>query len=204
MFFVNVNGVKVGYMRISTSDGKQCLDLQETALIEAGVSPNKIYSDMESGAKEDRPGFMYMVKALNPGDTVVVWAIDRLGRNTKQLVVTVDDFKKRGIKLEILSGVCKGIDLSTQIGMFFYNVMAVFAQLEREFICGRVKAGIASAKKRGLRFGRKFKLSKTEIDTIQYMIKSGVPKAEIARRFEITKQTVHNYFTPEGEIKQRG
>ena len=65
MFFVNVNGVKVGYMRISTSDGKQCLDLQETALIEAGVSPNKIYSDMESGAKEDRPGFMYADRVLS-------------------------------------------------------------------------------------------------------------------------------------------
>lgn len=204
MFFVNVNGVKVGYMRVSTADGSQKFDMQETALIEAGVSPNKIYSDMASGASDDREGMKYMLKSLNPGDTVVVWKLDRLGRNVKYLVNIIDELIKKNVHLEILTGACHGINMTTPEGRMFFHMAATFAQFERDLIRERIVAGIAEAQRRGTKSGRKFKFSKYDIQTIQHMIKASVPKAEIARRFHVTTQTIFNYFTPEGEIKQRG
>ena len=203
VFIVSENGVKVGYMRVSTADGSQKFDMQETALLKAGVSPNKIYSDMASGASEDREGLKYMLKSLNPGDTVVVWKLDRLGRNVRYLVSVIDELTKKNVHLEILTGACHGINMTTPEGRMFFHMAATFAQFERDLIRERIVAGIAEAKRRGRRSGRKFKFSKADIDTMQHLIKDGVPKAEVARRFHATIQTIFNYFTPDGEIKER-
>ena len=190
-------------MRVSTADGSQKLDMQETALLNAGVAPEKIYSDMASGAKEDRIGLNYMLKSLNPGDTVVVWKLDRLGRNVRLLVNTIDELIKKDVRLEILTGVCRGINMNTPEGKMFFNVMATFAQFERDLIRERILSGVAESKRRGRRSGRKFKFSKADIDTMQHLIKDGVPKAEVARRFNTANKTIYNYFTPDGEIKER-
>ena len=195
--------VKVGYMRVSTADGSQKLDMQETALLEAGVSPEKIYSDMASGAKEDRTGLNYMLKSLNSGDTVVVWKLDRLGRSVKHLVNVIDELIKKNVHLEILTGACHGINMNTPEGKMFFHLMATFAQFERDLIRERVLAGIAEAKRRGRKSGRRFSLSKEDIDTMHYMIKAGVPKREVARRFKICHKTLYNYFNSDGEIKER-
>lgn len=201
---MNVNGVKVGYMRVSTADGSQKFDMQETALIEAGVSPDKIYSDMASGASDDREGLKYLLKSLNPGDTVVVWKLDRLGRNVKYLVNVIDELIKKNVSLEILTGACHGVNMTTPEGRMFFHMAATFAQFERDLIRERIVAGIAEAKRRGRKSGRKFKFSNADVDTAYHLIQAGVPKKEIARRFNVTVQTIFNYFTPEGEIKQRG
>lgn len=203
VFIVSEHGVRVGYMRVSTADGSQKFDMQETALLEAGVSPNKIYSDMASGASEDREGLKYMLKSLNPGDTVVVWKLDRLGRNVRYLVSVIDELTKKNVHLEILTGACHGINMTTPEGRMFFHMAATFAQFERDLIRERIVAGVAEAKRRGRRSGRKFKFSKADIDTMQHLIKDGVPKAEVARRFNVTIQTIFNYFTPDGEIKER-
>lgn len=191
-------------MRVSTADGSQKFDMQETALIEAGVSPDKIYSDMASGASDDREGLKYLLKSLNPGDTVVVWKLDRLGRNVKYLVNVIDELIKKNVSLEILTGACHGINMTTPEGRMFFHMAATFAQFERDLIRERIVAGVAEAKRRGRKSGRKFKFSKADIDTAYHLIQAGVPKKEIARRFNVTVQTIFNYFTPEGEIKQRG
>lgn len=202
VFFVNV---KVGYMRVSTSDGRQKFDMQETALLNAGVAPEKIYKDMESGAKIDRIELNYMLKSLNPGDTVVVWKLDRLGRNFTQMILTIDDLKKRGIKIKSLTEF-HGIDVNTNTasGQMFFRMMAIFAQLERDVNVERINSGLAEAKRRGIHLGRKFKFNEYDKQTIQHMIKANVPKKEIAQRFNVTVRTLCNYFTPDGEIKQRG
>ena len=200
---MNDKGVRVGYMRVSTSDGSQKLDMQETALLNAGVAPEKIYSDMASGAKEDRTGLNYMLKSLNPGDTVVVWKLDRLGRNVRLLVNTIDELIKKDVHLEILTGACHGINMNTPEGKMFFHMMATFAQFERDLIRERVIAGVEEAKRRGRKSGRKFKFSKSDIDTMQHLIKDGVPKAEVARRFKICHKTLYNYFNSDGEIKDR-
>ncbi len=81
----------IGYIRVSKSDGSQLLDLQRDALQAAGVAPNRIFEDLASGRKDDRPGLVACLKALQPGNTLVIWKLDRLGRDLKHLVNTVDE-----------------------------------------------------------------------------------------------------------------
>ena len=92
----------VGYMRVSKADGSQALDLQRDALIAAGVGPGAIYEDRASGAKEDRPGLSACLKALRQDDVLVIWKLDRLGRNLKRLVETVEDLTNRASGFEVL------------------------------------------------------------------------------------------------------
>ena len=94
----------IGYMRVSKADGSQVLDLQSDALITAGVSARTLYSDAASGKRDDRPGLDAWLKALRPGDTLVVWKLNRLGRNLRHLVNVVHDLTERGIGLRVLTG----------------------------------------------------------------------------------------------------
>ncbi len=89
--------MKLGYVRVSKADGSQVLDLQVDALLEAGVEKKDIYQDQASGKKDDRPGLASCLKALREGDTLVVWKLDRLGRDLRHLVNTVQDLAERGI-----------------------------------------------------------------------------------------------------------
>ena len=89
--------MRIGYVRVSKADGSQATDLQRDAVTEAGVEEDHIYEDTASGKRDDRPGLAACLKALRPGDTLVVWKLDRLGRNLKHLVNTVDDLASRGV-----------------------------------------------------------------------------------------------------------
>lgn len=108
-------GELIGYMRVSKADGSQVLDLQKDALLHAGVGDQMIYEDFASGKKDDRSGLDACVKALRSGDTLVVWKLDRLGRDLRHLVTTVDDLSKRGVGFRVLSGQTP-IDTSTAQG----------------------------------------------------------------------------------------
>ena len=94
----------IGYMRVSKSDGTQTFDLQCDALLTAGVAPERIYADRASGRKDDRRGLTTCLQALQPGDTLVVWKLDRLGRNLKHLVSVVDDLQQRQVGFKVLAG----------------------------------------------------------------------------------------------------
>ena len=94
----------IGYMRVSKIDGSQSLDLQRDSLIKAGVCESDIYEDMASGKNDDRPGLNAALKALRKDDTLVVWKVDRLGRNLSHLVAIISDLTDRSINLKILSG----------------------------------------------------------------------------------------------------
>lgn len=94
----------IGYMRVSKADGSQATDLQRDALIAAGVDPVHLYEDQASGMREDRPGLTSCLKALRTGDTLVVWKLDRLGRDLRHLINTVHDLTGRGIGLKVLTG----------------------------------------------------------------------------------------------------
>ena len=93
----------VGYVRVSKSDGSQTLAPQRDVLIAAGVEPDGLYSDLASGRKDDQPGSNACLKALQPGNRLVVWKLDRLGRDLKHLVTTVDDLRTRNIGLKVLA-----------------------------------------------------------------------------------------------------
>jgi DNA invertase Pin-like site-specific DNA recombinase len=91
----------IGYARISKSDGSQTLDLQRDALYAIGITQERIYEDLASGRYDSRPGLDACLKALQPGDTLVVWKLDRLGRNLKHLINTIDDLRKKEIGFKV-------------------------------------------------------------------------------------------------------
>ena len=121
----------IGYARISKADGSQSLDLQRDALREAGVSDDAIYEDQASGQREDRPGLAAFLKAARQGDVIVVWRLDRLGRNLHHLVNLVQDLNDRDIGIRVLAGQGASIDTTTASGKLVFALFAALAEFER-------------------------------------------------------------------------
>jgi DNA invertase Pin-like site-specific DNA recombinase len=103
----------VGYARVSKADGSQVIDLQKDALLKSGIEEDQIYSDFASGKSDERPGLLACLKALRKGDTLVVWKLDRLGRDLKHLVTIVDTLQKREVSFKVLTGQGANIDTTT-------------------------------------------------------------------------------------------
>ncbi len=141
-------GELIGYVRVSKADGTQVLDLQKDALLSAGVNPSMVYEDFASGKRDDRPGLNSCLKSLRPGDTLVIWKLDRLGRDLRHLVDTVDDLSKRGVGFRVLSGETP-IDTSSAQGKLLFAIFGGLAEFERELIRERTIAGLKSARARG-------------------------------------------------------
>src|SRR5699024_9024270 len=106
----------IGYMRVSKTDGSQTTDLQLDALLATGVAPDHLYEDKASGKKEDRPELASCLKALRPGDTLLVWKLGRLGRDLRHLVNIVNDLTARGVGLKVLTGQGAAIDTTSAQG----------------------------------------------------------------------------------------
>ena len=149
----------IGYARISKADGSQSLDLQRDALSAAGVAEAQLYEDRASGARDDRPGLEACLRALRAGDVLVVWKLDRLGRTLAHLVTTVRDLSERGIGLRVLTGQGAEIDTTTPAGRMIFGIFATLAEFERDLIRERTLAGLAAARARGRKGGRKFALT---------------------------------------------
>ncbi len=139
--------MQVGYARVSTND--QNLDLQRDALKSSGCE--RIFSDTASGAKTQRPGLTEAIKFCRPGDTLVVWKLDRLGRSLPHLVETVKDLLTAGIGFRSLQ---ENIDTTTSGGKFIFHVFASLAEFERDIIRERTNAGLSAARSRGRNGGR--------------------------------------------------
>ena len=139
----------VGYVRVSKSDGSQTLAPQRDAMTAAGVEPDRIYEDLASGRRDDRPGLAACLKALQPGNTLVLWKLDRLGRDLRYLVNTVDELRTRGVGLKVIAGAGAQIDTTTANGRLAFGIFAAFAEFERELISERTNAGLAAARARG-------------------------------------------------------
>ena len=157
----------IGYARISKADGSQSLDLQRDALREAGVSDDAIYQDQASGQREDRPGLAAFLKAARQGDVIVVWRLDRLGRNLRHLVNLMQDLNDRDIGIRVLAGQGASIDTTTPSGKLVFALFAALAEFERELIRERTLAGLASARARGRKGGRPHALSKAQVRLAQ-------------------------------------
>jgi DNA invertase Pin-like site-specific DNA recombinase len=153
----------IGYMRVSKADGSQATDLQRDALLAAGVDTGHIYEDHASGKKEDRPGLTACLKALREGDTLLIWKLDRLGRDLRHLINTVYDLTSRGIGLKVLTGHGAAIDTTTPAGKLVFGIFAALSEFERELIKERTVAGLASARPRGRKGGRPFKMTPAKL-----------------------------------------
>jgi DNA invertase Pin-like site-specific DNA recombinase len=141
----------VGYMRVSSADDRQTVDLQRDALVAAGVDHRHLHADKASGARDDRPGLKACLDYLNPGDTLIVWKLDRLGRSLPHLLAIVTDLKTRGIAFRSLT---EQMDTTTPHGELLFSLFGALAQYERALTRERVMAGLAAAKRRGRKGGR--------------------------------------------------
>jgi DNA invertase Pin-like site-specific DNA recombinase len=167
----------IGYMRVSRSDGSQVLDLQRDALLAAGVSPEHLYEDFASGKRDDRRGLAGCLKALRDGDTLLVWKLDRLGRNLHHLVTTVHELAVRSVGFRVLTGQGAQIDTTTAAGKLIFGIFAALAEFERELIVERTKAGIAAARARGRNGGRPYKMTAAKVRLAQAAM--GQPETKV-------------------------
>jgi DNA invertase Pin-like site-specific DNA recombinase len=197
--------MKIGYARISKTDGSQVLNLQIDALVKSGVNPNKIYRDKASGKNSDRPELTNCLKALRHGDVLVVWKLDRLGRDLKHLVNTVQDLSDRGVGFKVLAGQGANINTTTANGKLIFGIFAALAEFERELIRERTKAGLEAARARGRNGGRKFVLTKAQVRLAQAaMGKNETLVSELSKELGITRSTLYRYVGPNGQLREYG
>ena len=177
--------MRVGYARVSNDD--QTLDLQRDALKRAKC--REVYEEQASGKSTDRPQLEGCLKSLRAGDTLVVWRLDRLGRNLADIVRLIAELEQRKINFESMT---EKIETVSPAGRLIFHVFAALAEVERNLIRERTMAGLSAARARGRTGGRPSKLSVKEIKTIRGLLKSAdMPVAEIAARFGIARSTLY-------------
>ncbi|ECJ2444202.1 recombinase family protein [Salmonella enterica subsp. diarizonae] len=174
--------MQIGYVRVSTND--QNTDLQRNALNCAGCE--LIFEDKISGSKSERPGLKKLLRTLSEGDTLVVWKLDRLGRSMRHLVVLVEDLRERDINFRSLTD---SIDTSSPMGRFFFHVMGALAEMERELIVERTRAGLAAARSKGRVGGRRSKLTSEQWAQVGRLIRTGVPRQQVAIIYDVGLST---------------
>jgi len=195
----------VGYMRVSKADGSQSLDLQRDALLKAGITADAIYEDKASGKRDGRPGLVSCLKALRAGDVLVVWKLDRLGRSLAHLVDTIDNLSERGVGLKVLAGQGAQIDTTSASGRLVFGIFASLAEFERELIRERTMAGLAAARARGRKGGRKFALTKAQVRLAQAAMSSrDTSVSDLAAELGIKPVTLYRYVGPHGELREHG
>ena len=181
----------VGYARVSTDD--QDLSLQIDALTKQGIPANSIFMDKISGAKTERPGLNECLKSLQPGDILVVWRLDRLGRSMRHLITLVEDLRNKGIGFRSVSE--GAIDTTCASGELIFNIFSALAQFERRLIQERTKAGLAAARARGRMGGRpktspndaKVRLAKT------LLADKSLEVDDICETLKISRSTLYRY-----------
>jgi len=197
--------VLIGYMRVSKADGSQVLDLQRDALLAAGVLSECLYDDHASGKRDDRPGLDACLKSLRKGDTLLTWKLDRIGRDLRHLVNLVHDLTMRGVGLRVLAGEGAAIDTTTANGRLMFGFFAALSEFERELIVERTKAGLASARARGRKGGRPFKMTAAKLRLAQAaMGQPGTKVSELCAELGVSRQTLYRHVTPTGALRPDG
>lgn len=178
-------GHRIGYARVSTED--QNLDLQRDALSKSACTA--IYEETASGKSVGRPELDHCLKALRPGDILVVWRLDRLGRSLPDLVNIVSDLEQRGIGFESLT---EKIETSSAAGKLVFHVFAALAEFERNVIRERTQAGLSAARARGRVGGRKPSLSEKQKREIRALLKDpSIAVTDVAKRYGVSRTTIY-------------
>lgn len=176
-------------MRVSSESDRQSFDLQYDALIQSDVDPRHIYQDRASGAKDQRDGLKKALEFIMPGDCLVVWKLDRLGRSLSHLITIIDALKEKGIAFKSLT---ENMDTTTPQGQFLFSVFGALAQYERALTKERIMAGLSAAKKRGKTGGRPKAISEEKMQAILEALNSGISKAAICRTFNVKRTTLYD------------
>jgi len=177
----------VGYARVSTSD--QTTGLQLDALDAAGCE--RVYKDEAiSGSTTSRPGLDKALAELKAGDTLIVWKLDRLGRDLRHLVNVVAELTERGIGFKVLTGQGAAIDTTTASGKLIFGIFAALAEFERELIIERTNAGLAAAKRRGTLLGRRRAIAPSKLDHARTLIEGGETIASVAHTLRVHRRTL--------------
>jgi DNA invertase Pin-like site-specific DNA recombinase len=178
--------LRIGYARVSTPD--QNLAMQLDALKKAGCT--RIFTDHLSGVQVDRPGLKEALAQLREADTLVVWKLDRLGRSVKGLVDLVNDLEAQKVHFQSLTD---GIDTKTPAGRFFFHVMASLAQMERELILERTRAGLLAARRQGRVGGRKRRMTDGKVQAARKLLAGGTPPQEVAHSLGVSVPTLYRW-----------
>jgi DNA invertase Pin-like site-specific DNA recombinase len=176
--------MSIGYARVSTAD--QDMQLQLDALNRAGCS--RIFTDTVSGARMARPGLDQALTYLRPGDTLTVWKLDRLGRSVAGLIDLAQQLEGRGVHLCSLT---EGIDTTTTAGRLLFHLLAALAQMERDLISERTRAGLAAARAKGRTGGRPAALSAKKLRSAQSLFAAGATVATVAAQLGVSARTLY-------------
>ena len=191
--------MKIGYARVST--GLQNLNLQEDQLNQYGCE--KIFSDHISGSKSKRPGLDKAIEFARSGDTIVVWRLDRLGRNMEDLITLVNELNNRGVSFHSLEENIT-MDKSSSTGQLLFHLFAAFAEFERNLILERSSAGRIAARARGRYGGRPEKLNKRDLTLLKTLYDNGTPIKTIAEQWKVSRTTIYRYLNKLNNQENKG
>lgn len=177
----------VGYMRVSSEGDRQTNLLQRDALLAVGVDARHMFEDKASGARADRPGLAEALAFVRPGDCLVVWKLDRLGRSLPHLLGIIDGLRARGVAFRSLT---EQMDTTTAHGELLFSIFGALAQYERALTQERVLAGLEAARRRGRRGGRPVAINAEKLDAIITALNAGATKAAICRNFGTKRTTL--------------
>jgi DNA invertase Pin-like site-specific DNA recombinase len=180
--------VLIGYARVSTQE--QNTALQRDALCAAGCE--KLFEEKASGAQRERPQLKAALDYMRPGDTLVVWKLDRLARSLRQLIDTVEELHTRGIGFRSLT---EAIDTTTAGGKLIFHIFGALAEFERSVIRERTRAGLASAKAMGRLGGRPRALNDDDLIMARALLRDpGITVEMVARKLNVAPSTLYSYF----------
>ncbi len=151
----------------------------------------QVMEDKASGTRADRPGLAKTLDILRAGDTLVVWKLDRLGRSVKQLIEMVAELRQRGVQFKSLTD---AIDTGTPSGRFFFHVMASLAEMEREVIVERTRAGLVVARQLGRVGGRKRKMTESKVASARKLLGAGVAPGDVAKNLGVSIPTLYRWL----------
>lgn len=195
----------IGYMRVSKADGSQILDMQRDALLAAGVDTEHMYDDLASGSLDTRPGLINCLKSLRAGDTLLVWKLDRLGRNLRHLINTVHELTTKNVGFQVLTGHGTSINTRTPEGKLVFGIFAALAEFERALISERTKVGLASARARGRNGGGQYKMTPAKLRLAMAALgQKETVVSELCKELGVTRQTLYRHLDPDGTLRQDG
>ncbi|KGA56778.1 recombinase family protein [Yersinia pseudotuberculosis] len=172
-----------GYARVSTS--QQSLDIQIKTLKDAGVKANRIFTDKASGSSADREGLDLLRMKVEEGDVILVKKLDRLGRDTVDMIQLIKEFDAQGVSIQFIDD---GISTDGEMGKMVVTILSAVAQAERQRILERTNEGREEAKLKGVKFGRKRRINRKELLELH---EQGMGATEIAKKMNIARSTIY-------------